>query len=140
MWGTDWAASRRMRQPCLWASRTYSRTGLMVPRTFDTCVMVTSLIPPDSRCWRKSSWTRWPSSVSPTYFKCAPFCLARSCQGTMLLWCSISVRRIPSPRPTFVRPHDCATRLIASVVPRTKMISFGLFAFISRAILARASS
>ena len=41
----------------------------------------------------------------------------------MFEWCSISVMSTSSPLPTFARPNVCATRLIASVVPRTKMIS-----------------
>src|SRR2546425_1236433 len=43
----------------------------------------------------------------------------------MLLWCSISVSIMLSPRPMFDRPQEWAARLIASVVPRTKIISDG---------------
>ena len=41
----------------------------------------------------------------------------------MFEWCSIAEITISSPRPTRERPNVAATRLIASVVPRTKTIS-----------------
>ena len=48
---------------------------------------------------------------------------ASICHGTMLLWCSISVRRMTSPAFTKALPQALATRLMPSVVPRVKMIS-----------------
>jgi hypothetical protein len=45
------------------------------------------------------------------------------CHGTMLEWCSISEITISSPACRNVRPQECATRLIDSVVLRVKMIS-----------------
>ena len=41
----------------------------------------------------------------------------------MFEWCSICVRAITSPSPTLPRPHDHATRLIASVALRVKIVS-----------------
>ena len=70
----------------------------------------------------------------------APFSAARICQGTRFEWCSISVRRITSPLPTFFRPHAFETRFTDSVVPRVKTISFGERAFRTRATLPRTSS
>ena len=52
-----------------------------------------------------------------------PVCSQSSCQGTMFEWCSSAEIRISSPAFTRWRPKVCATRLIASVVPRTKTIS-----------------
>jgi hypothetical protein len=53
----------------------------------------------------------------------APASSATICQGTMLEWCSSSVTRISSPGRQ-ARPEEArATRLIASVAPRTKTIS-----------------
>ena len=43
----------------------------------------------------------------------------------MFEWCSISVMSTSSPGPTFARPHEYATRLIASVALRMKIEHFG---------------
>jgi hypothetical protein len=43
----------------------------------------------------------------------------------MLEWCSISVRTITSPEPTFAPPHEYATRFRASVAFRVKTVSPG---------------
>ena len=64
----------------------------------------------------------------------------RSCHGTRLAWCSISVRTIWSPRAMLRRPHEYATRLIASVALRVKTISWLSGALMNRATLARAAS
>ena len=61
-----------------------------------------------------------------TYSSRAPRSCASICHGTMLEWCSISVRAITSPSPTLLRPHDHATRLIASVALRVKIVSPGV--------------
>ena len=53
------------------------------------------------------------------------FSAHNSCQGTMFEWCSIAVRSTSSPSPTRCLPKVCATRLMPSVVPRTKTISLG---------------
>ena len=43
------------------------------------------------------------------------------CQGTMLEWCSMAEMMISSPAFTFWRPQELLTRLMPSVVPRTKI-------------------
>ena len=67
----------------------------------------------------------------------APVSSQSICQGTMLEWCSIAEMRISSPAPTLGRAKLWATRLMPSVVPRTKMISFSSAAWMKRRTLAR---
>ena len=56
----------------------------------------------------------------------------------MFEWCSSAVMTTSSPSPTRCRPKVWATRLIASVVPRTNTISRGLGGIDERAdLLAR---
>ena len=64
---------------------------------------------------------------------------ASSCHGTRLEWCSISVITIRSPGPTFAAPQLYATRLIASVALRVKIVSPGVEPA-NAATLARAVS
>ena len=52
-----------------------------------------------------------------------PRCMACSCQGTMLLWCSIVETMTSSPACICDRQKVAARRLMLSVVPRVKMIS-----------------
>ena len=58
----------------------------------------------------------------------------------MLAWCSSLVITISSPSPTLRRPQACATRLMASVVPRTKTISLAEGALRKRRTFSRAAS
>jgi hypothetical protein len=58
----------------------------------------------------------------------------------MFEWCSSSDATISSPARSRDRPHELATRLIASVVPRTKTISRGDGALMNRWTVARAAS
>ena len=58
----------------------------------------------------------------------------------MLAWCSIQLMTISSPLPMCRRPQLCATRLMASVAPRTKTISLDDGALRKCATLSRASS
>ena len=69
----------------------------------------------------------------------APFSAQSSCQGTMLEWCSRVVTTTSSPAPTWTRPKVWATRLTASVAPRTKITS-RLSALRNLATVARAPS
>ena len=57
----------------------------------------------------------------------------------MFEWCSISVMSTRSPGPTLVRPHEYATRLIASVTFFVKTTSSNS-AFSRAATVRRASS
>ena len=126
MWGTAWAPSISVKiSPgaslhiwiILWAS-------VIVPRTFDIRLKVTSFTLPVARYPLRSSKINWPSSSTPMYFSLAPFSCASSCHGTMLLWCSYSVVTMMSSFWMWGRPQEYATRFIASVVPRTKTISW----------------
>jgi len=85
--------------------------------------------------------SRRPSSpVTGTNLSVAPVRCAMSCQGTRLLWCSISVRRITSPFLRLAEPQLEATRFMDSVVPRVKTISSGSAAFMNSLTRARAPS
>ena len=57
----------------------------------------------------------------------------------MFEWCSISVMSTSSPGPTFSRPHEYATRLIASVALRVKIEQAGS-QFTNAAMRSRAPS
>ena len=74
---------------------------------------------------RRSSSSRItsPSSSMGTDRRRAPFSSHSICQGTMFEWCSSPDTSTSSPARIFVRPNVEATRLMASVVPRVKMIS-----------------
>ena len=58
----------------------------------------------------------------------------------MLEWCSMIESTISSPSPIFGSPQDDATRLIASVALRVKMISSLRAALRNFATLARPPS
>ena len=58
----------------------------------------------------------------------------------MFEWCSISETTTSSPGFRNFRAHECATRLIDSVVLRVKMISRGSPAPMKRATFVRACS
>ena len=90
-----------------------TRTGLMVPRTFDIAVKQNALAPSSSRS--RSVRSSRPSGVSGSQRISKPFSAASICQGTMLAWCSIWVSSTASPSPRLAPPHDRATRFIASV-------------------------
>ena len=87
------------------------------------------------RSTSKTSRRRIPSSVIGMNSRSPSFSWTRSCHGTRLAWCSISVRTMASPRSMFLRPHEYETRLIASVALRVKMISW-----LSGALMNRATS
>jgi len=138
-WETDWAPSTSTLAPARWARSTISFTGVMVPRALETWVMATSLVFSLSSFWT-SSRRIWPSSSTGMTRIFAPFSAASCCQGTMLAWCSRMETTISSPAPMFWRPQLWATRLMASVAPRTKMISLAEGAPMKRATLFRADS
>ena len=81
-----------------------------------------------------------PSSSIGAQSISAPTRSASCCQGTMLEWCSISVRTMRSPAPTLASPQARATRLIASVALRTKSTSRRSPAPMWSATVARAPS
>ena len=98
--------------------------SLIVPRTFEQWVKATS---EGERPRRRSNsaMSNLPSGVIGAYSILAPFSFASSCQGTMLLWCSIMVSRMTSPCLTNFEPHPNLTRFIDSVVPLVNTISCG---------------
>ena len=61
-----------------------------------------------------------PSSSMSIAASCRPRRSAASCHGTRLLWCSMTVTTMRSPGSSSCVAYDDATRLIASVVLRTK--------------------
>ena len=103
--GTAWAPSTRTSAPAAWAISTISRTGLIVPSVFETWVKATSF-GLSRRRTSKTSRRRSPSSVIGMNSRSPSFSWTRSCHGTRLAWCSISVRTIASPRSMFRRPHE----------------------------------
>ena len=131
MWGVLWAPSMRTGTPCSWAMRTMSRTGLTVPSTLLTCVMLTIFVRL-LKSFSYSSMRRRPSSVMGTTRSRMPCLCCTSCHETMLLWCSISLMMTSSPSFMQACPKHDATRLMLSVVPRVKTISPVLRAFRKR--------
>ena len=89
-----------------------------------------------SRWFMSSSWF----SSSRTNFSTIPFFSAKSCHGTMLLWCSATDRMTSSPAWSALWPHVFATRLMASVAFLVKTMFSGEAAFTNLATLQRASS
>ena len=70
-----------------------------------------------------SSMRSSPRSFMGITRSLAPFSSQSICQGTMLEWCSMAEMMISSPALTFCRPQELLTRLMPSVVPRTKISS-----------------
>ena len=140
MWPADCAASTTVTTPALRARAHSSATGLTVPRVFEMCVNAKSLTSGVSSPSRRERSSSPPSPVTGTYRSVAPVRCAASCQGTRLLWCSISVSRITSPGRRWAPPQLAATRLTDSVVPRVNTISAGSAAFRYRASRERAPS
>jgi hypothetical protein len=99
-------------------------TGSTVPSAFERCAIETILVRGVSSRSNASRSTAPESRIGATASR-APLSSQSICHGTMFEWCSSAVIRISSPARTFVRPHVCATRFTASVVPRTKTISCG---------------
>ena len=120
-------------------ARSSPATGVIVPSALETWENATIRVRSDSSRSYSSSIT-WPLSSTGATRRRAPVAWQSCCQGTMLAWCSSQVIRISSPGPTFARPHAWATRLIASVVPRTNTISSLQEACRKRATFSRASS
>ena len=70
----------------------------------------------------------------------APVSAINCCHGTMFAWCSRCEMMISSPRWMFALPQLLATRLMASVAPRTKTMSFSEPAPMNLATVLRAPS
>ncbi|MCY1550470.1 hypothetical protein D9M68_867270 [compost metagenome] len=93
-----------------------------MPSAFETCVTATIFVRSFSSL-RYSSSSTWPESSTGITRSFAPLAAASCCHGTMLAWCSRFDTMISSPSPTCWPPQLLATRLMASVVPRTKITS-----------------
>ena len=114
-------------------------TGLTVPSALETCDTATIFVFPERR-FSSSSIRISPRSLIGATASFAPFSSQSICHGTMLEWCSSAEIRTSSPARTFDRPYVCATRLIPSVVPRTKTISRVSPALMKSRIFSRAFS
>ncbi len=139
-WPALWAASTSVVMPSLRARAHNSATGLMVPSELEICVMAKSLTSPVRNSSSRLRSSNPMSPVTGRNASRAPVRSASNCQGTMLLWCSISVSRRTSPARRYLAPQDWATRLMPSVAPRVKTISSALRAWIKAAARARAAS
>ena len=124
--------------PRAWASRTTSLTGTTVPVTFDMCVMATIRVR-SLRSFSNSSRRNVPSLAIGAQRITAPFRSRWKFHGTMLEWCSMIESTISSSSPNSI-PSEAATRLIASVELRVKMISSRCAALRKRRTVSRASS
>ncbi len=117
-----WAPSTSTGTPCLWAISIMCFTGLMVPSTFETCVMATSFVFL-LRNFLYSARSSSPSSLKGITFNTAPFSSQTTCQGTRLEWCSISEMITSSPASRLGLANECAIRFTASVAPFVNIIS-----------------
>ena len=72
-----------------------------------------------------------PSVCTGMNFKTEPVSAQIPCQGTKLLWCSISVSNTSSPGFKTNFPYDAATKLILSVTPLVKIHSADSLALIN---------
>ena len=93
MCGSACEPSTTVTMPRLRASRQISRTGLMVPSTFDTWVTPSSFTSGVIAAY-SASRSSTPSGVISATLIVAPVRSATSCHGTMLAWCSMRVSRI----------------------------------------------
>ena len=66
--------------------------------------------------------------------------ICSSCQGTMLLWCSMVETITSSPSFRKASPKLEANKLMLSVVPRVKTISLVLRALMKRRTVSRLAS
>ena len=103
------------------------------------CVIATILVRGVSS-FSNSSIRKVPSSATGAHLITAPRFSRWKFHGTMLEWCSMIESTISSPSPITVPPNDAATRLIASVALRVKMISSTCAALMKRRAISRASS
>jgi hypothetical protein len=89
---------------------------------------------------RSPSMSSEPSSSTGATTRWAPVASVTSCQGTMLAWCSMPVISTSSPGWSIGRTNDWATRLIASVAPRTNTTSRSSGALMKRWTIPRTFS
>ena len=138
--GTLCDASTTNTAPAACAWRAISATGFTVPSTFEMWTTETSFTRPSASSAGSASSASSPSRVTGMKRSSIRRSSARSCHGTRLEWCSISVSTIASPASSRERPHEWATRFRASVLLRVNTISRGEAAPTNRATRRRASS
>ena len=138
-WARLWQASTSNSAPAAWARGAISAIGFRQPRVLLTCTRLTRRVRPLSWAW-KSARSSSPRSVRPTWRRTQPVRAASSCQGTRLLWCSMTLSSTSSPALRLASPQLRATRLIASLALRVNTISWGEAAPTKAAVLARAPS
>mmetsp|Transcript_5373 Transcript_5373/g.16351 ORF Transcript_5373/g.16351 Transcript_5373/m.16351 type:complete len:204 (+) Transcript_5373:1104-1715(+) len=139
MCGTLWHASSSTRAPTALAASTTSVTGLTQPSVLLTCAIATSLVrgvTSERMCSRSSA----PSSPRRPCLSTQPVRSAMSCQGTRLLWCSMTVSSTSSPSARLSSPQAYATRLMASLALRVHTNSRSEAALMKRATFPRAAS
>ncbi len=112
----DCAASSKTGMPRACAIETTSATGAMQPVTLETCANATSFVR-GVRSNGSVSQRGTPSSSMGMSTGRAP-----TRHGSQLAWCSLAGKTTSSSCP---RQRPWASRLMASVVPRTKTISSG---------------
>ena len=124
MCGTDWAPSMSTQAPARCAIST------IVVHRGDRAQRVRDLGDGDQFRLRSeqqpghSSSSSWPVSSTGMTRSFAPVSAHNCCQGTMFAWCSRCEMTISSPAWMLALPQLLATRLIASVAPRTKTMFF----------------
>ena len=109
--------------------RRSARTGFTVPSAFETCDTATMRVLRGLSSFSYSSRISSPRSSMEETAARALFSSHSICHGTMFEWCSSSEIIISSPALMLARPQELATRLMPSVVPRTKMSSASEDAF-----------
>ena len=135
----DCAPSSNTLAPARCAICIISAAGVTVPNALDTCVNETNLTREVSSFWYSASKICPLSSTGAT-LRIAPVSWQSCCQGTILAWCSRCEITISSPAPMCFLPHVLATKLIASVVPRTNTTWSTDGALIKRRTVSRAPS
>ena len=137
--GRLWQASTSSKAPTRWANWAISAIGLRQPRVLLTCTRLTSRV--RSFSWAFiSSRSNSPLCVKPTWRNRQPVRAASNCQGTRLLWCSITESSTSSPGLRLASPQLRATRLMASLALRVNTISWAEAAPTKLAVFCRAAS
>ena len=139
MWGMLCAPSTSTGTPWAWAVAIICFTGLTVPSTLLTWAMLTSFVRGENS-FSYSSVSRLPWSSMGMTRSTMSRCMACSCQGTMLLWCSMTETMTSSPACICDWQKVAASRLMLSVVPRVKTISFVERAPMKRRTVSRLAS
>ena len=139
MWGMDWAPSIITGTPWACAVAIISFTGLIVPSTLDTWVTLTILVRSEKRFSYSSSNSSPLSFIGMTLIA-IPLRAANNCQGTILLWCSITETITSSPSCMNSSPKLETIKLMLSVVPRVKMTSRVLRALMNWRTVSREAS